>query len=125
MSNFTELLEEYATLAAHIAGKEEEIAGIKKIRDKIKDALMAEMNTIGLSNAKSQAGHRVELVLNPGVRIVDAEAFFDFVFRRGDTDYLTKRANADAVKAYLEVNNELPPGIEMTQAQTMRFTKAK
>lgn len=125
MSNFTELLEEYATLAAYITGKEEEIAGAKKVRDKIKDALMAEMNTIGLSNAKSQAGHRVELVLNPGVRVVDAEAFFDFVFKCGDTGFLTKRANADAVKDYLQVNNKLPLGVEMTQTQTVRFTKAK
>lgn len=125
MSDFNELLEEYAAVAAYIDDKESDIARLKKVRDNIKTALMACMNDIGLSTAKSQAGHRVDVVTNSGVRVVDAEAFFDFVFESGDADFLTKRADVESVKAYLAANNELPPGVEMTQAQTVRFTKAK
>lgn len=125
MSGFKTLLEEYATIAAFIEDKEAELAGVKKIRDKIKEALMAQMNQIGVTNAKSIAGHNVTLVNNSSVKVVDAEAFFDFVFERGDSDFLTKRASTEAVEAYVTVNNQLPPGLEMTQTQTMRFTKAK
>ena len=121
--DFKSLLEEYATVAAFIDDKEAEIAQIKKVRDKIKVALMAKMNELGIDNAKSTAGHSVCVVTNAGVRVVDAEAFFDFVFESGDESFLTKRANTEAVEEYLKVNNQLPPGIEMTQAQTLRFTR--
>ena len=122
--DFKSLLEEYSTVAAFIDEKESEVAAIKKVRDKIKVALMAKMNELGIANAKSTAGHGVTIVTNSGVRVVDAEAFFDFVFETGDSDFLTKRASTEAVEDYLKVNNKLPPGVEMTQAQTLRFTRA-
>lgn len=125
MSDFNQLLEEYATIAAFVDEKEAEIADIKKVRDKVKAALMAAMNQLNLSSGKSSAGHQVVVVNNASVRVADAEAFFDFVFERGDADFLTKRASAEAVQEYLQVNNELPPGVEMTQTATLRFTRAK
>lgn len=125
MSNFEQLLEEYSTLAAYIDSKEDELSDIKKARDKIKAALMAEMNSIGISNARSTAGHGVCIVTNNSAKVVDGDAWYQFVFDNADPAYLTKHCSADAVKAYLDEHNRLPPGVEMVSAQTLRFTKAK
>lgn len=125
MAEFKELLEEYAAVATYIDSKEKEIADTKKLRDKIKAALMAVMNDLDISNAKSIAGHAVTLVKNNSAKVVDAEAFYDFVFESGDTSFLTKHVASDAVGAYLDKHNVLPPGVEMASAITLRFTCAK
>lgn len=122
--SFSQLLEEYAAVAAYIDEKESEIAGIKKIRDKIKVALQAAMNSLDISTAKSTAGHRVDRVTSNACRVVDANAFYDFVFETGDTTFLTKHVASDAVKEYLDREKKLPPGVELTTAVTLRFTKA-
>lgn len=124
MAEFNELLEEYATLAAFIDEKENEIAKIKKVRDKIKAALMASMNTIGITNAKSLAGHSVCKVESNSAKVTDAEAFYNFIFETGDTSFLTKHCASDAVKAYLDEHKKLPPGVELVSALSLRFTKA-
>ena len=124
MTDFNQLLEEYASVAAFIDEKEAELSGIKKVRDKIKVALMATMNTLGLKNAKSSAGHGVTLVTNNSAKVVDAEAFYSFVFESGDTSFLTKHVAADAVKSYLDEEDKLPPGVEMTSSMTLRFNRA-
>lgn len=125
MSKFEELLEEYSTVAAFIDDKESELSDIKKARDKIKAALMAEMNAIGIANARSTAGHAVCIVTNNSAKVVDGEAWYEFVFESGDSAYLTKHCSADAVAEYVKQHNQLPPGVEMVQAQTLRFTKSK
>lgn len=125
MSEFNNLLEEYATVAEYIDQKESEISEIKKVRDKIKAALMAVMNNESIANAKSKAGHAVCLVKNNSAKVVDGAAFHSFVLESGDTSFLTKHVAADAVDDYLKEHNQLPPGIEMTSALSLRFTKAK
>lgn len=126
MSEFSDLLEEYAAVAMYIDGKEAEIAEIKKVRDNIKAAVQAAMCTIGITNAKSTDGHAVTLVTNVSAKVNDAEAFFDWVFEQGDDSFLQKRVNNDAVKTYVdEHNGECPPGVSMDTVNSLRFTKAK
>lgn len=126
MSDFQELLNEYAALAAYIDDKEDELAAIKKARDNAKAAVMAQMATIGISSGRSSDGHAVALVTKNSAKVEDSEAFFDFVFECGDETFLHKAASADRIKQYAdEHNGELPPGITMATANTLRFTRAK
>lgn len=125
MSDFNQLLEEYATLKSFIDSKEDELKDIKKACENIKAALMASMNSLSIGNARSLAGHAVCIVNSKSAKVVDGAAWFDFVFEQGDESFLTKACSADAVEAYLKEHNQLPPGIEYVQAQTLRFTKAK
>jgi hypothetical protein len=128
MSEFSDLLEEYAAVAVFIDNKEAEIAEIKKVRDKIKAAVQAQMCSIGITNARSVEGHAVTLVTNVSAKVADADAFWDFVFgspEGGDT-FLQKRVNNDAVKEYVDAHNgECPPGVTMETVNSLRFTKAK
>jgi len=121
----SELMEEYAQVALYIDGKEAEIAGIKKVASKIKEAIQARMAADDITSAKTKDGHSMVLASSSSVKVVDAEAFFDFVFQKNDDSFIQKRANADAVKAYLEETNELPPGVTLDTVTTLRFTKAK
>lgn len=125
MSKFQNLIDEYTTLEAFIDDKEAELKQVKEVRNRIKQALMAEMATIGIDHGKSTAGHTVTIVRSSSVKVVDAEAFFDFVFETGDSDFLTKRASSEAVEQYVAINNQLPPGVEMESSMTLRFNKAK
>lgn len=128
MSEFSDLLEEYATVAVFIDNKESELVEIKKVRDKMKAAVLAQMATIGVSNAKSVEGHAVTLVTNVSAKVADADKFWDFVFESpdgGDT-FLQKRVNNDAVKDYVDAHNgECPPGVTMETVNSLRFTRAK
>lgn len=125
MSKFNELLEEYATIRAYIEEQEEALKEPKKVRDKIGQALLAEMNSIGLSNAKSKLGHAVTTVKSMSTKVVDREAWMNFVFEQGDDSFLTTHVGKEAVEQYLSEKNELPPGIAAESVITLRFTKAK
>jgi hypothetical protein len=126
MTEFQQLLEEYAQLAVYIDGKEEELAGIKKARDNAKAAVLAMMSSIGITSGKSTDGHQVVLVNTVSARVADADAFFTFVFEEGGDGFLQKRVNNDAVKAYVDEHDGVcPPGITMDTVNSLRFTKAK
>lgn len=123
--DFNQLLEEYAAINEYIDNEEEKLKGPKTVRDKIKAALMACMNTLKIDNAKTHAGHAVCIVSGSSAKVVDGEAFFEFVIENGRTDMLTRRCSVEAIQEYLDVNNQLPPGIEFVKANTLRFTRAK
>lgn len=126
MSDFSQLLEEYAQIREHIDGEEAKLKPLKDVRDKIQQALLAKMNELGMSSAKSQAGHAVNTVTSTTAKVVDREAFLDFVFDNGDDTFLTNHVSKDAVAEYIKQHNgDLPPGIASEQVITLRFTKAK
>lgn len=125
MSKFNELLEEYATVRAYLEDREQELKPIKDAVDNIKAALQAEMNQLQISSAKSAAGHAVNLVTSKTVKVVDREAWMDFVFESGDDSFITNHVSKDAVAAYVDKQLDVPPGLAMEQVTTIRFTRAK
>ena len=128
MTEFQQLLEEYAQLAVYIDNKESELSDIKKARDNAKAAVLAMMAQIGITSGKSADGHAVVLVNTVSAKVADAEKFWDFVFEsdEGGDQFLQKRVNNDAVKAYVDAHDgECPPGITMDTVNSLRFTRAK
>ena len=128
MTEFQQLLEEYAQLAVYIDTKEGELSEIKKARDNAKAAVLAMMASIGITSGKSTEGHQVVLVNTVSAKVADADAFWDFVFESpdGGDHFLQKRVNNDAVKEYVDAHDgALPPGITMDTVNSLRFTKAK
>lgn len=126
MSEFSDLLEDYATLAVYIDEKEAEIKGYKEARDNLKAAVLAQMSDIGIKNAKSLAGHAVCLVTNLSTKVEDREAWMNFVFEQADDTFITNHVAKDAVDKYMdEHEGEAPPGIKVETINSLRFTKAK
>lgn len=126
MSNISEMLEEYVLIAEHIDNEELKIKPYKEALGNIKEALLAQMNQLELNSLKSTAGHAITRVKAISAKVVDAEAFYNFVFESGDTTFLTKHVAKDAVDAYMDDHEgECPPGITSEAVTTIRFTKAK
>lgn len=123
--NLQSLLDDLATLRNFI---DDEKAKLKPYEDAAKNlgkVVLAALNEVGVTSAKATGGHRVETVTRTSLKVVDREAFFDFVFASGDDSFLQARAGEEAVAEYLKEHNELPPGIEMESAITLRFTRTK
>lgn len=125
MSEISELLEQYVLIADYVDSAEAQIKPAKEALANIKETLLAKMNELGLNSLKSNAGHGVARVMSTSAKVVDAEAFYDFVFDTGDTSFLTKHVSKDAVDAYLTATNQLPPGVTSESVTTIRFTRAK
>lgn len=125
MSEISELLEQYVLIADYVDSAEAQIKPAKEALANIKETLLAKMNELELNSLKSNAGHAVARVKSTSAKVVDAEAFYDFVFDTGDTSFLTKHVSKDAVDAYLTATNQLPPGVTSESVTTIRFTRAK
>lgn len=125
MSDISQMLEEYVTIAEWLDEKQAELKPASEALGNIKAALLAKMNELELNSLKSNAGHAIVRVKSLSAKVVDAEAFFDFVFDTGDTSFLTKHVSKEAVDDYLTRENTLPPGIASESVITLRFTKAK
>lgn len=125
MSEVSELLEQYVLIADYVDAAEAQIKPAKESLANIKEALLAKMNELELNSLKSIAGHAVARVNSSSAKVVDAEAFYDFVFETGDTSFLTKHVSKDAVEEYLKATNTLPPGVASESTTTIRFTRAK
>lgn len=124
-TNFGTLVEEYATIACYIDDLEKQLNSVKEVRDAIKAALQARMNELGVDSAKSSAGHTVTKVTNKTAKIIDAEAFKDFILKTGDIDMLQNRASSEACFDYADANGVAPPGVELGSAITIRFNRSK
>lgn len=122
---FAGLVEDYAAIRELIDAEEAKIKPLKEIRDKIGQALLAELNKLEMSSAKAKNGARVDTVKALSVKVEDREAWLSFVFENGDDSFLTNHVSKEAVDAYISEHNEPPPGVRTEQTVTLRFTKAK
>lgn len=123
--NLQELLEDYANLRNHIEAEEAKLKPFREALANLQAAVLAHLNQNGLDTAKTRDGHRINITRIQSARVVDAEAYFDFVFDTGDAAFLQKRVNAEAVSRFVEETGNLPPGVELTLIDSLRFTKAR
>ena len=54
----------------------------------------------------------------------DANAFMEFVTKNNRFDLLDKKANAPAVRDYVALTGNLPPGVKLTSIQTVGVRRA-
>ncbi len=94
----------------------------RKVLNKEKDRIDAEiseiMETEGLEKFSSEAGsHTLFSEVYPGIK--DFDAFTDWVFKTGSTEFMQKRVNAAPVREMLKETGECPPGIDVhTETRT-------
>lgn len=126
-TSFSQMVEDYAGIAVYVDDLEKQLSSVKEARDNLKAALLAKMNdpALNLDSAKSAAGHRIAKVTNSIAKVVDADAFKDFLAKSGEMDLVQNRASAEACKEYAERTGVAPPGVELGSILTLRFTRAK
>lgn len=123
---FAQLVEDYTAIRDLIEAKEAEIKPLTKIKEKIGEALLAKMNELDMSSAKSKSGARVDTVTNLSAKVEDREAYMTFLFEHGDDTFITNHTNKEAIELYMDDHEgEAPPGIKVETMKSLRFTKAK
>jgi hypothetical protein len=69
-------------------------------------------------NLKSKSGTAI-LSTRYTASLADPEAFMRFVISTGKFDLMDRRANTAAVRDFVQANNELPVGCNLTGVQTL------
>ena len=90
-----------------------EAAPLKETLAKIETYFKGLALSEGVESWKTSHG-TVYLSRTDSVKLADASAFFEFVVANEAWDLLEKRASKTAVRGFLDANNTLPPGAEIS-----------
>jgi hypothetical protein len=88
------------------------------LMDEVAGHIQAFMEANKLENLKTEHG-TCYTSTKTSASLADADAFMKFVIDNKMFDLLDRRANATAVKAYVEEHKGLPPGVSLNQVQTL------
>ena len=93
--------------------RDAEIAKYTDALDEIERLLLAECNEMGVESLRTSAGTAYKTVKH-SVTVADKDAFRNFIKNEDAWYFADLRANAPAVRAYLDENDHLPPGVNMS-----------
>lgn len=124
--NFDSLVDKYIRLR----DKKAEVAKVQKTELAKFDQAMMQIERIFLTHMQATGANSVATdhgtaykKVQTSVTVADRDAFLGFI-KEGDNWVFTDlRANAPAVKAYLEANDALPPGVNLTSRLTVNVQR--
>lgn len=124
--NFDQLIDKYIK----IRDKKAEVAKVQKAElAKFDNALLAlerifltHMQATGAKSVATNHGTAYQKT-QTSCTIADKDAFLGFVKQGDNWAFADLRANAPAVKAYLEANEELPPGVNFVSRLTVNVQR--
>ena len=90
----------------------EELAPLTGYMAKIEALLLSHLNEQGQESVRTENGTFFK-TLRDSVIIDNWEEAWDFIMDNGMEHMIEHRLNKTAVKAFLEANNELPPGVRI------------
>lgn len=125
--NFDDLIDKYIRIRdkkAEVKHRQnEEIAKFDKALEAIERVLLAEMQSSGAQSVATKHGTAYQKT-QTSVTIADREVFRAFVRESEDHwIFADLRANAPAVKAYLDERSELPPGVNLVSRLTVNVNR--
>jgi hypothetical protein len=100
------------------AAYENEDADDKAKQEKIEGILMVKFAEDGVESVKTAAGTAYKKVTT-GASMADKDMFMDFVRKNSAWDMLTSHVAKDAIAAWKEENDDLPPGINWFEKITI------
>lgn len=123
---------------------EKRIAQYVKIRDAIKEAndkfaeqmqpmietqnlltawLTQKLETVGAESVKTKAG-TVYTTTRYSATLADPQVFMDFVKTNDKFELMDRKANATAVRDFVETTGTLPPGVNLNAIRTVGVRRA-
>lgn len=120
-------VEQYVQLRDKIANMEkthkEQMKPFKDTLEQLNGALLDHLNSISGDSVKTANGtvYRSEKV---SASVSDMSAFWTWVVTQGDFDLVDKKANVTGVRAFLEENKHLPPGVNLTTRHVVGVRRA-
>ena len=101
----------------------EEMAPYNQALNRIETELMKSMSQEDLSNLKTEEG-TAYITTRSAAKIADWDEFIRFVLSYGAVEFLERRVSKEAVEAWLEEHESLPPGVSITREQTVNIRKS-
>ena len=122
------MIARYIDLRDHCKARQEEFdAEMKPYEDAmvaIEGAVMLILNEQGLDNLKAPAGTAFKATTFH-TKVSSREALMNFVAEHGAFDLLTAAVSKDAVKAFMEENNQNPPpGVDISTFTKVQFRRS-
>ena len=128
MTDINERVREYVAVRDKIREREavhkEELKPLKLVLDKISGILAKHMDDTHSDGIRTEAGTCYRTT-RWTASLADAEAFIRFVRDTENFDLLDRKANATAVRDYVEANHALPPGVNLHQIQQVGVKRGK
>jgi hypothetical protein len=100
-----------------------ELAPYKELLDQLEGWLQIYMSKTNSESIKTEAG-TVYTTKRFTASLADPDAFMKFVIDSGAFELLDRRANATAVKDYVQENGGLPPGVNLTGIEKVGVRRA-
>ena len=98
--------------------QEAELKPLLEIQEQLSGWLQQFLTTNNLDNVKTAYG-TAHTTTRYTASLADPALFMNFVKEKGEWDLLDRRANATAVKEYVQAHNELPPGCNLSSIKTV------
>jgi hypothetical protein len=120
MTDIKERVTQYIAIRDKIkaleAAHKEQLKPMKEALEQLGGVLMQFMTETGSDGIKTEAG-TCYVTTRWSAALADADAFMRFVRETGNFDLLDRKANATAVRDYVEANTTLPPGVNLSSIQ--------
>lgn len=99
------------------------VAALDEAMSRIENFMLAEMQKSGLKNLPTGAG-TAYMSTRTAATVADWDALLGFVRQNDLWTMLEKRVNKTAVDEYVAANDDLPPGVNLTQAVVVNIRRS-
>lgn len=128
MTDIKKYVSDYVAVRDKIREKEaahkEELKPLKAVLDKISGHLTKWLGDTKSESIRTEAG-TCYLTTRWSASLADADAFLKFVRETNNFDLLDRKANATAVRDYVEEHHCLPPGVNLSSIQQVGVKRGK
>lgn len=120
MTDIKERVAQYIAIRDKIKAEDEahkeKMKPMKEALEQLGGVLAQFMTETGSDGIKTEAG-TCYITTRWSASLADADAFMRFVQETGNFDLLDRKANATAVRDYVEEHTTLPPGVNLSSIQ--------
>lgn len=124
---FAQRIAQYIQVRAMIKEVEEkheaELKPLRELQNLLSGWLQQHLEKTGSDSVKTKAG-TAYISTRYTASLADPDAFMKFVINEGMFELLDRRANATAVKDYVQEKGALPPGVNLNGIKTVGVRRA-
>lgn len=122
------LLKIYVSLRDRRAQRKNEYtaadAGDKAKQDKIEMEFLQRFDTRGIDNVSTRGVGTAYRSTRTSATVADFDALLEYVKEQGAWELLEKRVSKTAVEQHVQVNDELPPGVNWRETYTVNIKRS-
>jgi hypothetical protein len=98
-------------------------AGDKDKQNRIETEFLRRFNERGIDNVSSREFGTAYRSTRSSATVADWEAVLDHVKEQGGWELLERRVSKGAIQQYRDVHDDLPPGVNWSEAQVVNFRR--